>query len=238
MTKPATILNEIKAAVKARKSESGEVNAVAQVLALYGHTRKPDIQEGRSPDGATIRVYIHEDTPAGSFLHVSGPSIIGSIETLTGPAAKSLADAGIYVQGRDAKGKTVSGIMAGYGRAASRTTRATEPAPAPKPKTRAPRAPRKPRAPSRPPLDYRAPMPSSAPRGRVSREVDDAIYEPIVRPAPRQPSYRDIRAMDYGGAPYQPGRARVHGRMPPPPAPRSSGPSADLMAALQALMNS
>lgn len=207
MASQKTVLAEIRKAVKDMKTEQGEASAVARVLALYGHRTNPHVEEARTPDGRTLRAYIYVDTPAGDFLLVSGPGIEGTVETMSGPAAKSLADAGIYVQGRAAGGKTVSRLLSGMSRAATRTTRATKPAPEPKPRPKAKRATKAKakRAPKAPPVASVPPPPAFLPplrapaitRGPARRttEYADVIYEPVYRPPPPAAPANDDAAL-------------------------------------------
>jgi len=132
MASQKTILDEIKREVRKRKTETGEANAVARVLALYNHTKLPQVFEGRSADGMAVRTYVFEDTPAGTFFLVTGPSVEGEIETQFGPAAKSLAEAGLWVQGTKATSKTARSVVAGMTKASSKVIKSTVAAPAKK----------------------------------------------------------------------------------------------------------
>lgn len=122
MAKRSTVLAAVKKAVKARKTEQGEVNAVARTLALYGYLKKPEIFEAGTPQGEIVRVYVYDDDacPAGPIMITAGPSIVGEVEKLDAERAKDLEAAGIYLQGSKATGKTASKIKSSMARQAAK----------------------------------------------------------------------------------------------------------------------
>lgn len=107
---PETVLRALKEAVKSRRSEQGERAAVQTVLAKYGSHKLPQLRQGKTPEGATIRIYIWTGTPAGDFALCTGPSLEGEIRTLESMETATASPGAAYIEAGEAPPRTVSQI--------------------------------------------------------------------------------------------------------------------------------
>lgn len=196
MADQQTVLNAVKQKVGKRRTESGERNAVAAVLAKYGWVGEPSqVGQGAAEDGRRIRIYLWEGTPAGDFALVTGPSADGEIITAAELAAEQAAAGKILVSVGAPPAKYERQALGGIARAAARgareqpsvrTTRKPRSMPPGKP-VKAPRrgmeyttpsrpVPWSPRRPVVPPADIYAPV--------AVEEVEEVEEVPAPAPAP------------------------------------------------------
>ena len=84
MPTAATLLAEARKALRTKKTETGERNAVVRVLAKHGAYSTPKIEKGHFPSSgqrgaSTLRVYIWS-TDWGTLVLTTGPSIEGELQ--------------------------------------------------------------------------------------------------------------------------------------------------------------
>lgn len=187
----SALLASIKRDVAARASEGAQVNAIAVQLGAHGWLKKPDVRKGTYGRGSTLRIYVYEGTPAGDFVLLAGPGIIGEVRSLAELDAKDAAK-GFYVETEDPgsrASKIAEASVARAKKAGARSAKGSKVDQAVKRTRTIQKARRAPAAPARPRggMDYRIGAPSR-PQGTQGSPVrrrthPGSSYEPIQRPA-------------------------------------------------------
>ena len=95
-------LTALRRAVSAARTESGEKAAVAKILSAAGHRKQPHVQSHRNGRNV-VRTYLWRDTPMGSLVLVTGPSVDGQVhrvEKVTGDVSADDVTCYVPKQGR------------------------------------------------------------------------------------------------------------------------------------------
>ncbi len=125
-----TILRAVRDAAKARKSETGERNAIQATLARYGHLKLPKMYQGRVADGRSIRVYVWEEAleagPEGDLLLVTGPDIEGEVHPARAVGFRAEGGQAVFTEAVPWGGKGKSQAEAGLTRAGQRAVAGAE----------------------------------------------------------------------------------------------------------------
>lgn len=101
MAKQSTVLAAVKKAVNSRSTEGAQLSAVVKTLAQYGTVREPAKRKATIGRGTTVRIYVFEDSAAGDFVLITGPSIQAEIRTMAELSTEK-APKGFYVETVDA----------------------------------------------------------------------------------------------------------------------------------------
>ena len=172
-----TILRAVRDAAKARKSETGERNAIQATLARYGHLKLPKMYQGRVADGRSIRVYVWEEAleagPEGDLLLVTGPDIEGEVHPARAVGFRAEGGQAVFTEAVPWGGKGKSQAEAGLTERGNGPWLARRPSSGPRPQ--APSARWSARRPPRPPTGQR---PLKRPIGKRPR------VPPRQRPRP------------------------------------------------------
>lgn len=126
-----SIYAEVQAAIRARKTEEGELGAVARVLAKHGLRGKPQVLQApaRSPEGRNLgvaRIYLFENTPAGDFVLVTGPKVDAVIERPTRLKIPGVTKGSVFAQVPDGSASRIRRVgqrFAAHERTAGREPR-------------------------------------------------------------------------------------------------------------------
>lgn len=124
MAKPQTILRAVREAIKGRRTEAGERNAVAGILARYGYLQVPETLAAGTAERRSVHIYLWREAlekgPEGDLILVTGPTIEGQAHRAQDVGFRAEGGRAIFVESVDWTGKGAVAAEQGMTRAAKR----------------------------------------------------------------------------------------------------------------------